>query len=157
MFQLDVGLTRHTEYYLTIESSNVQIVTEYITSATPKTMQTICTLLSCVAASAKDFCMIVCILFSAGSSTLVWVYDLGVHVSFHFMWTTTTSRTSSKFGQIGPRTAELATVERLEKSPQAYNWTNVVTTLAPSFLIELSSFLQVTRTCIKAWMSSNFG
>ena len=27
-----------------------------------------------------------------------------------------TSRTSSKFGQIGPRTAELAALERLEKS-----------------------------------------
>ena len=30
-------------------------------------------------------------------------------------------------------------------------------TLAPSFLNQSSSFLQVTRTCIKAWMSSNFG
>ena len=30
---------------------------------------------------------------------------------------TSTSRTSSKFGQIGPRTAELAALERLEKSP----------------------------------------
>ena len=30
-------------------------------------------------------------------------------------------------------------------------------TLAPSFLNRLSSFLQVTRTCMKAWMSSNFG
>ena len=30
-------------------------------------------------------------------------------------------------------------------------------TLAPSFLYESSSFLQVTRTCMKAWMSSNFG
>ena len=28
-----------------------------------------------------------------------------------------TFRTSSKFGQIGPRTAELAALERLEKSP----------------------------------------
>ena len=28
-----------------------------------------------------------------------------------------TSRTSSKFDQIGPRTAELAALERLEKSP----------------------------------------
>ena len=31
--------------------------------------------------------------------------------------TTITSRTSSKFGQIGPRTDELAALERLEKSP----------------------------------------
>ena len=30
-------------------------------------------------------------------------------------------------------------------------------TLAPSFLIGSSSFLQVTRTCMKACMSSNFG
>ena len=30
-------------------------------------------------------------------------------------------------------------------------------TLAPSFLIGSSSFLQVSRTCKKAWMSSNFG
>ena len=30
-------------------------------------------------------------------------------------------------------------------------------TLAPSFLIGSSSFLLVSRTCIKAWMSSNFG
>ena len=28
--------------------------------------------------------------------------------------------------------------------------------LAPSFLICSSSFLQVIRTCMKAWMSSNF-
>ena len=28
--------------------------------------------------------------------------------------------------------------------------------LAPSFLIGSSSFLQVSRTCMKAWMSSNF-
>ena len=31
--------------------------------------------------------------------------------------TAITLRTSSKFGQIGPRTAELAALERLEKSP----------------------------------------
>ena len=30
-------------------------------------------------------------------------------------------------------------------------------TLAPSFLIGSSSFLQVKKTCMKAWMSSNFG
>ena len=30
-------------------------------------------------------------------------------------------------------------------------------TLAPSFLIGSSSFLQVTMTCMKAWMSLNFG
>ena len=34
---------------------------------------------------------------------------------------------------------------------------NVVSTLAPSFFIRSSSFLEVTRTIIKAWMSSTFG
>ena len=67
------------------------------------------------------------------------------------------SRTSSKFGQIGPRIAELAALERPEKSPLTYNGRNLVNTLAPSFLIRSSSFLQVRRTCMKAWMSSNFG
>ena len=33
---------------------------------------------------------------------------------------------------------------------------NVVNTLAPSFLIGLSSFLQVTGTIIKSWTSSKF-
>ena len=33
---------------------------------------------------------------------------------------------------------------------------NVVNTLAPSFLIGSSSFLQVTRTTIKSWKSSKF-
>ena len=42
-------------------------------------------------------------------------------------------RTSSKFGQIGPRTAELIALEHLEKSPYTYNGENVVNTLAPSF------------------------
>ena len=56
------------------------------------------------------------------------------------------SRMSSKFGQIGPRTAELAALERLEKSPLTCNGRNLVNTLATSFLNRL-----------KAWMSSNFG
>ena len=33
---------------------------------------------------------------------------------------------------------------------------NVVNTLAPSFFIRSSSFLQVTRTTIKSWTSSKF-
>ena len=70
--------------------------------------------------------------------------------------TSITSRTSSKFGQIGQRTAELAALGLLEKFPYTYNGRNLVNNLAPSFLIGSSSFLQVTRTCIKAWMSSNF-
>ena len=34
--------------------------------------------------------------------------------------TSITARTSSKFGQIGPRTVELAALERLEKFPSSY-------------------------------------
>ena len=71
--------------------------------------------------------------------------------------TTIKSLTSSKFDQIKPWTAELAALEHLEKSPWTYNERNLVNTLAPLFLIGSSSFLQVTRTCIKAWISSNFG
>ena len=61
------------------------------------------------------------------------------------------------FGKIRPRTAELASLERLEIFPYTYYWENLVSTLAPSFLIGSSSFLQETRTSIKAWMSWNFG
>ena len=32
-----------------------------------------------------------------------------------------------------------------------------MSTLAPSFLIRSSLFLQVKRTCVTAWMSSNSG
>ena len=67
------------------------------------------------------------------------------------------SWTSSKFDQIRPWTAEVAALERLEKSSLTYNGRNLVNTLAPSFLIGSSSFLQVSRTCMKAWMSSNLG
>ena len=54
---------------------------------------------------------------------------------------------------------ELAALERLEKSSSTYNGRNVVNTLGPSFLDGSSSFLQVTRTTIKAWVfddSSSF-
>ena len=51
---------------------------------------------------------------------------------------------------------ELAALERLKKLPQTYNGENLVSTLEPLFLIGSFSFFQVTRTTIKAWMSSNF-
>ena len=54
--------------------------------------------------------------------------------------TSITPRMFSKFGKVGPRAVELAALERLEKSPKTYNGKNVVTTLAPSILIESSSF-----------------
>ena len=49
-------------------------------------------------------------------------------------------------------TVELAALELLKK--MIYN---VMTTLAPSFLIGFSSFLQLTRTTIKSWMGSKVG
>ena len=63
----------------------------------------------------------------------------------------------SKFGRIRPGTYELAPLEGLEKSPLTYNRRNVVTTLVPSLLDVSSSFLQITRPTLKAWMGLNFG
>ena len=71
--------------------------------------------------------------------------------------TTITSWIGSKFGKIGSGTYALAALVRLEKSPYTYNGRNIVTTLVPLFLNESSSFLQVIRPGIKAWMSLNFG
>ena len=58
---------------------------------------------------------------------------------------------SSIFGQIPPPTPELSALLRLKKLMY-----NVVSTLAPSFLIGSSLFLQVTRTTIKSWTISKF-
>ena len=57
----------------------------------------------------------------------------------------------SNLGKIPPLTSELAALERLKK--MSYN---LVSTLAPSFLIRSSSYLQVTRTSIISRMSLNF-
>ena len=70
--------------------------------------------------------------------------------------TTIKSRMGSKLGSIRQRTYELAALERLEKSPWTYNGRNVVTSLVPSFFNGSSSFSQVTRSTIKAWMGLNF-
>ena len=64
--------------------------------------------------------------------------------------TSITSSTSSKFGQIGPRTAEIAALERMKKIPKTYNGENNVITFSPLFLIGSFSYLQVMRTCIGA-------
>ena len=89
-------------------------------------------------------------------STLAPSFLIGSSSYLQVTRTSITSRTSSKFGQIGPTTAELAALERLEKSPYTYNGRNLVNTSAFIF-IGSSSFLQISRTCIKAWMSLNFG
>ena len=71
--------------------------------------------------------------------------------------TSIVSRTSLKLGTIRSPTVELAALERLKKFPQTYNGENLVSTLEPLFLIGSFSFLQVTRTTIKAWMNLKFG
>ena len=50
-------------------------------------------------------------------NTLVPLFLIGSSSYWQVMRTSITSRTSLKFGQIGPRTAELAALERLAKSP----------------------------------------
>ena len=50
-------------------------------------------------------------------STLVPSFLIGSSSYLQVTRTFITSRTSSKFGQIGPRTAELTALECLEKSP----------------------------------------
>ena len=78
--------------------------------------------------------------------------------SFSYLQVTRTiiiSRTN--FGLIRPWTAELAALELLEKIPYTYNGEYLVSTLAPSFSVGSSSFLQGTRTTIKAWMRSKMG
>ena len=59
---------------------------------------------------------------------------------------------SSNFDQIPPPTLELSALARLQKLMY-----NVVTTLAPLFLIRSASFLQVRRTTIKPWTTSKGG
>ena len=56
------------------------------------------------------------------------------------------------FGQIPSLTSEFAALERVKKS-----MISAVTTLAPSFLIRSSSFLQATRTPIKSQMDLKLG
>ena len=90
-------------------------------------------------------------------NTLAPSFLIGSSLFLQVRRTTIISRTSSNLGQIRLRTAELAALERLKKIQQTYNGRNLVNTLAPSFLIGSSSFLEVTRTCMKAWVSSNFG
>ena len=50
-------------------------------------------------------------------STIAPSFLIGSSSYLQVMRTSITSRTSLKFGQIGSRTAELAALERLEKSP----------------------------------------
>ena len=90
-------------------------------------------------------------------STLAPSFLIGSSSYLQVTRTSIISRTSSNFGRYQTRTAELAALESLKNFPYPYNGENLVSTRVPSFLIGSSSFLQVTRTIIKAWMSSNVG
>ena len=85
-------------------------------------------------------------------NTLAPSFLLGSFSFLQSMRTNIISRMSSSFKQIRSLTRELPALERLKKSMH-----NIVNTLAPSFLIGSSSFLQLTRTTIKSLMSSKFG
>ena len=67
------------------------------------------------------------------------------------------ARRSSKFSQIQPTTAELAALECLKKNPLTYKGKNVVATFSWLFLIRSISYLQVTITYMRVWMSLKFG
>ena len=56
-------------------------------------------------------------------------------------------------GQIGSKLVSMAT----ESLTLTYNGENDVSTFSRSFLIQSFLYLQVMRTCIKSWTSSNFG
>ena len=89
-------------------------------------------------------------------NTLVPTFLIGSSSFFHVTRPIIRSRMSLKFGKIQPWSGELTVLERLKKSPLTYNGKDVVNALAPSFLIGSSPFLQVTRTAIRAQMSSKF-
>ena len=91
-------------------------------------------------------------------STLAPSFLIGSSSFLQVMRTAITSRMSLNFGLIRPGTAELAVLDCLKKFPYwTYYGENLVSTLEPSYLIGSFSFLQVTRTVINPWMSSNFG
>ena len=84
-------------------------------------------------------------------STLAPLYLIGSSSFLQVTRTTIKACMSSNFGRIPPLTLELVALERLKK--KSYN---LVSTLAPSFLIRSSSYLQITRTSIISQTSLNF-
>ena len=90
-------------------------------------------------------------------TTLAPLFSIDSSLFLQITRTTIKTWMGSKLGSIRGRIYELAALERLEKSPYTYNGRNVVITLVPSFSNGYSSFLQVTRSIIKAWMDLNFG
>ena len=63
---------------------------------------------------------------------------------------------SSKFGQIGPPTAELGALECLKNPHELIMW-NGVATFSQLFLIGSFSYFQITMRYKRDWMSSKLG
>ena len=66
-------------------------------------------------------------------STLAPSFLIGSSSYLQVTRTSIISRTSSNFGQIRSRTAELAAIERLKKKSHRHNGENLVSTLARYF------------------------
>ena len=66
------------------------------------------------------------------------------------------SWTTPKFDEIRQPTAELAALERLEKSPYTYTGKMMSPFFSRLLIIQSFCYLQVMRTCIRALMSLNF-
>ena len=90
-------------------------------------------------------------------STLAPSFLIGSYSFLHVTRTAIKAWMGSKFSKIKYEPMELAALECLKKSPYTHNGNNVVSTLVLSFLDGSSSFLQVSRTPIKALMSLIFG
>ena len=89
-------------------------------------------------------------------TTFSWLLLIRSFSNLQVMRTCIISWMNSNFRQIGPPTTELAALERQKKFPYTYNGENNVITFSQLFLIGSFSYLQVTRTYIKAWMSLDF-
>ena len=81
-------------------------------------------------------------------ATLAPAFLIGSSSFFRVIRTTLKSGQSLNLGQIGPRAAELAALERIEKFPETYNGRNVVATPANLFLAHLSRRLMVSTVSL---------
>ena len=91
-------------------------------------------------------------------STLAPSFLIGSYLFLHVTSSAIKAWMGLKFSNIKHGSMELAALECLKKSPYSYNGSNVVSTqnLVLSFLDGSSSFLQVSKTTIKALMSLIF-
>ena len=71
-------------------------------------------------------------------NTLAPSFQVGSFLFLQVTMTSITSQTNLRFAKIGPRTAELAALERLEKYTKTFNGRNVVNIECLAFLGENS-------------------